>query len=842
MAIQVGADGGSGGLFSRYPATPDVIAAAADAMTRTAGDLEALAGDLSQTHDRASGGVSGVLAGPMRAAPGPVKRNAMQVLRATLLGAGCVRYWATGVATHDAGVDALNQEYAAAAATNFGVSSSRGKIATIENPQDAAEAFAMALDAARAAKIAELQRRHSKLVKALDEHAAETAGMLDKGPDDEETVRSLYAVGALPIGAPVAFAKLPMAPPEDTKVPPELTGSPEEIARYVAEHPELTKIWLSILPPEIRQLVGRELAERARHVGKDSDPEEVRAIAEALGALGTDREVAIEFVESMGGADVIQLLVTLGWKSKIRHEVEESQELARALRATVSTATTTMPKAEARAFADRIADAVDPGRYGALDRAVALSFLLRDQHHGTAFLDVIGDRLESMERGGPHPAAYDFWLNNTAPDSGVRYLFEPDAGAESFVDPMASFLSALGNNPEAALEFFEPEHEDEGTYNGVDRATYWIRDRAWGHDDFDGLLAALDAATTGPDLGQPDVGRLVSEAVDHLTNRGIDDFKIGAINPDAARSLAHMMGTYMASVDYANHHPTGLFPDDPGLTSLNGRPDLKALDLKNMPLFEKDELEELFKVGVSNREGFVAMREVVSAYEDKHLASVLAHHDEPGFAGTVGHPGMWQHATDADARLEGLLLKSVGDARIELGANEDQLRKAWIQLGHEQAGKALDALAVLGKAPWLKELAVRGLDLGVDALEKALTNQEAMARSDATEWAEQAVGVRSAEIVHVLHDGDVVSDRDIRDAARAAFEKAPPKTFNSFEDWYDQYFSNPDAFPTPEQVANDPVLADAFSDIATSQHGWDTGEYKENYTDVYVEFFPEGPR
>src|SRR5690606_5329444 len=126
--------------------------------------------------------------------------------------------------------------------------------------------------------------------------------------------------------------------------------------------------------------------------------------------------------------------------------------------------------------------------------------------------------------------------------------------------PMASYMTALGNNDEAALQFFTEGGEDE---NGVDRQEYWIQKRLWSHDDFTGLLAALDAATTGEDnLDDPEsaekAARLMSSTVDLLANRDKldhygsgEDFNPDDVSAEGTEHLAHMIGTYMQSVDLA---------------------------------------------------------------------------------------------------------------------------------------------------------------------------------------------------------------------------------------------------------------------------------------------------
>src|SRR5699024_8587468 len=121
------------------------------------------------------------------------------------------------------------------------------------------------------------------------------------------------------------------------------------------------------------------------------------------------------------------------------------------------------------------------------------------------------------------------WQGMTAPRFGGPLPFT-DGNHESAFDPMSSYMSALGHNDEAALEFFTAGGDNEHGTRGDDRQDYWIEHRHWSHDNFTGLMSALDAATTGHDnLGSADSARqaanLMSHAVDHLANRSDHDWR-----------------------------------------------------------------------------------------------------------------------------------------------------------------------------------------------------------------------------------------------------------------------------------------------------------------------------
>jgi len=77
-------------------------------------------------------------------------------------------------------------------------------------------------------------------------------------------------------------------------------------------------------------------------------------------------------------------------------------------------------------------------------------------------------------------------MSGTALGGGNLFDGEDSEGA---FDPFTSYMTALGNNGEGALQFFS---------EGDNRQEYYIGHRKWGHDNFEGLLSALDAATTDP--------------------------------------------------------------------------------------------------------------------------------------------------------------------------------------------------------------------------------------------------------------------------------------------------------------------------------------------------------
>lgn len=184
------------GPFAHYTSAPSAIYAQADAITRSAGGPTTLQGIVLANHTTALEGVTGDLTAPMITAPRPVEQTTGRVVRAALVSGGCVRLWGNAVTNFNRDVDALNNEYQAAAADNFGVT--KPVVPDSAARHSVEHSFDDDVADAKAAKLAELKRRYVGLERLLDAAADQVASMLEKGPDDRTNVVTLFAAGALP--------------------------------------------------------------------------------------------------------------------------------------------------------------------------------------------------------------------------------------------------------------------------------------------------------------------------------------------------------------------------------------------------------------------------------------------------------------------------------------------------------------------------------------------------------------------------------------------------------------------------------------------------------------------
>lgn len=559
--------------------------------------------------------------------------------------------------------------------------------------------------------------------------------------------------------------------------------------------------------PSAADDIGQEVADRVGSLDEDSSDEDMQRAAELLNWFAPFEEISASTTLSLGSDQMIQLLSLAGMQMG---RYEHADDLALALRGTVWSGEKGMTDQQRRDYAT---DLVDYFRERVLDHdadltmsgndSLALSYLLRDGDFSTAFLDTMGDELDSFERS--FPPGYS-WQQMSMGALGAGALFDEDDQDSAF-DPMASYMSALGNNGEASLQFFT---------EGDDRQRYWILERKWGHDDFESLLSALDSATTDPaTLENPEAAALVSSTVEYLTNRDNNDwvefggrdeeFQPGDLNGAAARSLAHIVSTYMPAVDYWVENP--LDEGSQAGQTATIYPGIGTID--DMPVFEKTELADLIGVTVSEDAGFLAMREGLSGYQNVNISTSISEH------GTITHD-----ASQADARLEAFFLDQVGEQEIAEGAEKDAQQQAWIDLGKE----ALSAVPLPGGS-LVGFLAEQSFELGADDLSESLTNNEDIAISNANEGAVSAFNARRYGMTEALYETGVITQADL--------VRIVGGSENIDEAQIQEWFQ--DGFPSAEEIEANPSLEALM--IEALDEEIDLDDYEDEYVLEFVEYF-----
>ncbi len=792
------------GPFTPFLVGADAIRAAADDLVTAAGPLDLLVGDVDAAHQPARDGVAGVLAGPMSSAPRPVRANARELMLAALCASAAVRGFGDAVGEFDHAVEALNAEWAAGLADDFGVApvdpteeaTPQGRYLARLAELEAARAAAVA--AARGELLDRLRRRYECARDRLDDAAAESASRLDEGPT-QRALRELFAAGLLPYLMLDALPGLRLRP---GALPYDLTRfSPEFLAAILLSHPEID-VERYDLPASLVDALGAALADRIVDFDDATDSDQVQTLTDQLRRIVEIDGVAAAIVAALGGGDLLWTITQLSEDGDA--DGDAVCGLATMIQTVTQVGTRQMTTEQLDVLIDQIGDAV-------IGQASSwpLSYLLANGRYPTPFLDRVGDMLDDFERLRGYPIGSS---SGTTELLETERLFGEGVTPAQASDVMLSYLSALQANPEAALDFFA---------DSADRREYWIQQRDWSHDVYVTLLAALDTATTSEvnlEDRPHEAAELVSSAVDLLAHRG-GDLEPGDLTDAGARHLAHMIGTYLPAVDQASDWG-GV--DDVGVQTLSSRDDLRLLDPGPMPILQSDDVGKVMRVVVSNEDGFVTMREAVSNYEHYHLAAVLQQrvgelYDDP----TTPLPGdgYLQQAMTGDARLEALVLDSMGEVEIADGRAEDDQVRAWILLGQRAVGSA--------PIPFkLQVLAQPALTLLGEGIEDALADHEAQAIEGAKDAAAAALAGRVTGMAEILYDTGAINGDDLRTAAERA---------GLSRDDVAGYFGCSGVFPTGADVAHDQRLYNMMVDLTND---WvDLDRYRLNYENAFHPYF-----
>ena len=176
---------------------------------------------------------------------------------------------------------------------------------------------------------------------------------------------------------------------------------------------------------------------------------------------------------------------------------------------------------EGETLADDLYETID-SQNGAPGNMAAINMLLSAPaaHYGTDFLTNLADKLEDRDPDALVPA-YQVFANNKTSTS----------------DPMDGVLTAMGNNPEAALEYLTPEGDGSVDGNGVwvpgqttvDRWTM-LTSRDWDEDapGLDALTAVTGAASSfrnrAPSETDPDVPATADARATYACGRAMSYF------------------------------------------------------------------------------------------------------------------------------------------------------------------------------------------------------------------------------------------------------------------------------------------------------------------------------
>jgi hypothetical protein len=200
----------AGPPFETYPTTPCVINSESQGIASQAAQIEGVAAQVQSAHQPALLGTLGSMRPPMAASPTAVVTLSQQLAQAAVFAAGALELFATAVEKYDSGIGKLNERWAHAEATNFGVVPRLlPSDATPKDFRESRAAFEAAVCAARERLRLELRAEQGELEDALDAAAKRTAGMLSRGPNaaDLKAIDADGGFAALVTSLPFSMAR-----------------------------------------------------------------------------------------------------------------------------------------------------------------------------------------------------------------------------------------------------------------------------------------------------------------------------------------------------------------------------------------------------------------------------------------------------------------------------------------------------------------------------------------------------------------------------------------------------------------------------------------------------------
>jgi hypothetical protein len=486
---------------------------------------------------------------------------------------------------------------------------------------------------------------------------------------------------------------------------------------------------------DVKQQLGKEIAQNLDKIapyGDYLDRDDVEAFdyyAALLEKYQDDPDVMTGMFDELGPQGVVQLPVMLkdfadqyerdlGGKSDgdllwdddtpmSVHISQMQQNFIEALGTGFGTYTRTSDF-DADAYADGIVDTLK-NRTG---ESFGLSQVLRFGEYDPAFLVNVGEGLYEFEKGEAGPV-WGSQLNGEV--SGWR-IGTGDSDTK-YYDPFIGLFEAMGRNPQASLDFFNP---DNGGSGAQDRSKYFIQERTWRADDFNALGMALDSAATGfHKSGDPNAERaawMASAAVKFLGDRDGDP----AIGDAGKDSLAHLLAAYINDVDRVANGSNG-----EGKIGVHEAEFVTAPWLEGLPPganFSADTLNQVLSEVLTD-DGSM-----------KQLANAVAHLNAARISGAVD---AWSVDTGGEATISGpvqlsgtlmgYLLGNLETGSAAAGKDTDERNQMFVDLASDVVG-----LVPTG-GQFTSFLSGQALSAGEDKISGAFTGNEDAARAIAEE-------------------------------------------------------------------------------------------------------------
>ncbi|MDO4259255.1 MAG: hypothetical protein Q4C87_07025 [Actinomycetaceae bacterium] len=596
--------------------------------------------------------------------------------------------------------------------------------------------------------------------------------------------------------------------------------------------------------PAMANVVAEYTTAQVKSLTINSDAEQIKRVTALLEGTATSAPASAALLQKLEAKGLVDRVGLSGGLIERGHR-DEGKAYAEALRGVFRTGEPHLasidPKLSedyAAALVDNVATEEKRGPTGGND-VFALSFLLHDSRLSKPFLLSMGAAFERTEQH--YEDGSGGWRRPEIVSDGMVSLFPPEK-IPAIHDPGAFYMSALATNPEAAHTFFAGDQN-------LPRVRYWLQDRQWGHDGFDGVLSAVSAATTqGGYAKTPESAKLVSSTVVYLTNRGNyseelsrpyannDQMLPGAFGKKGALSMVQILGPYMPAVEDAiMRNPAYDGGSEVNVEAPLSRSDLPGIKLEHMPLINTEDLTKLTRVIVSSEDGRVAMHDTVEDYQDLRFRVIAQQLYDPDNPHDPEYKEELKKAVNASAQVDAFHIKQIdaldiGNAKSAGGAVE-----SWVGITGDLANKvpfsSLAGLTPAGKGAVVVDfLAEQVINRTEDALVDVATRSEDIELENAREAAATVVAERRNSAVKVFYEEGVITEERINELA-VGHGRSPEEVKN----WILKGYSPP-SDPEMKKVAS-AAYDSIMRDLGNSE--LEMIEYEQIYNDQFQQFYPE---
>lgn len=412
-------------------------------------------------------------------------------------------------------------------------------------------------------------------------------------------------------------------------LPPNLRGlTDQQLVDYLVKHPD-RDFDLEALSTEQQQLLGQTIADKYSSYAdghpvddwmfKGEEPptaDDIRTLNSLLAAYGDDDTVATSLLTELGPEGMLHVQQTmLAAVPPLGDDADVVGESQRLWGQTLAAGTHGLDDGGGSStehvstdWMDGLVQAAGKGGlsvdgYG-IDDTYKISMngydpkgfqllapLLRDDGHGSQFLNTVGDAMEDYEKKFVEENGTSPWhgplidiraldLTDGVPDD---WSDPRDIEHATGYDPMGGLMEGLSHNPDAARDFLDG--------GDGDRVDYYLNDREWPHGEGTAYPdlpsereyfgdALLSATTKDIPSGDTVAAHLAEQAV---SGAGRDDVDLA---PELRNDFGHMLGHYMPSVydTFQHDHPLSSGDADPwlpGAQETNFLADFDERELRN---------------------------------------------------------------------------------------------------------------------------------------------------------------------------------------------------------------------------------------------------------------------